>query len=244
MTRTVVFLHGGVAGGWMWHPQVESLPDRPTIAPDLPGYLSRRDEPWTSFDSVCDRLATMIAAEADGAVDVVGLSMGAITALHLAQRHPHLVASVFATGTSVLPYTPAMRLANRAALALWNTRFFWHAMARTMGLEREAAQDFVDRSPALTRKSAAEQLHEVHPGGLTRLEAIEAPVLALVGEHESTYFHRSLNVIGATVPRARIASAPGMHHAWSGEDPDLFNRVLRTWLDERQVHPYLLPVRP
>ncbi|WP_309126899.1 alpha/beta hydrolase [Microbacterium sp.] len=242
MTRTVVFLHGGVTGGWMWRSQIDVLSDRPTFAPDLPGYLSRRREPWSSFDSMSDRLAAMIAAQTDEPVDLVGLSMGGIAALHVAARHPALVASAFVTGVSVLPYTPAMRLGNRASLALWNTRFLWEGMARAMGLEDEARAEFVSRSPALSRRSALEQLREVQPGHVTGLEQIEAPVLALAGERETRYFHRSLKAIAAEVPDVRVGLAPGMHHGWSGEDPDLFNRVLRAWLDERRLHPDLLPL--
>lgn len=242
MTRTVVFLHGGTGGGWMWRPQLEALPDRPTFAPDVPGYLSRQTEPWTSFDSVADRLAEMIAERSDGPVDLVGLSMGAITALHLAQRHPQLVASTFVTGTSVLPYTAAMRLGNLVALALWNRRFSWEGMARGMSLDDESRRAFVAQSPPISRRNAREQLREVHPGGVTRLEDIAAPVLAIAGQRENAYFHRSLRAIRAALPHAQTGLAPGMHHGWSREDPELFNRVLRTWLDDREPHPELLPL--
>ncbi len=242
MKNTVVFLHGGTAGGWMWRPQIDALPDRPTFAPDVTGYLSRREEPWTSFDSVADRLAETIAARADGPVDLVGLSMGAITSLHIAQRHPQLVASAFVTGTSVLPYTAAMRLGNLVALALWNRRFSWEGMARSMGLDDDSRREFVAQSPSFSRRNAREQLREVQPGGVTRLDGITAPVLAIAGERENGYFHRSLRAIRAAIPHAQTGLAPDMHHGWSGEDPELFNRVLRVWLDERQPHPELLPL--
>ena len=32
---TIVFLHGGGGGGWMWRPQVEGLPDYHLLVPDL-----------------------------------------------------------------------------------------------------------------------------------------------------------------------------------------------------------------
>ncbi|MGO3721233.1 alpha/beta fold hydrolase [Microbacterium gubbeenense] len=243
MTNDVVFLHGGTAGGWMWDRQVAELPDRTTFAPDIPGYLTRRAEEWTSFDAVTDRLAAMIADRTTGAVDVVGLSMGGIVSLHLAQRHPQLVASVFATGVSVLPYTRGMRVGNAATLALWNRRFYWAGVARTMGLDGDGAKEFIEQSPPLTRAGARAQLREVEPGGVTRLTEISAPVMALVGEQESQYSHRSLREIRTQIPGAEVGLAPGMHHGWSGEDPRLFNRILRSWLDARARHPELLPAR-
>ncbi|SJM46459.1 alpha/beta fold hydrolase [Microbacterium sp. JB110] len=241
MTRTAVFLHGGTAGGWAWQPQIEAFGDRPTLAPDLPGYLSRADERWTSFDLAADRIAALIAEKADGPVDVIGLSLGAITALHLASRHPDLVASAFVTGTSVLPYPSAQRAGNRVALALWNRRFYWTGMARVLGLRGDDAESFVAMAPPVSRSSIRDQLREVHPGGVTRLESVTAPVLAVVGERESAYFHRSLSAIGAAIPHAELGVAPGMHHGWSGEDDALFNRILRVWLDEGRKSDELLP---
>ncbi|MGO3251793.1 MAG: alpha/beta fold hydrolase [Microbacterium gubbeenense] len=146
MTNDVVFLHGGTAGGWMWDRQVAELPDRTTFAPDIPGYLTRRAEEWTSFDAVTDRLAAMIADRTTGAVDVVGLSMGGILSLHLAQRHPQLVASVFATGVSVLRTRGACE---------WAMRRRWHCgIAGSTGPESPAPW----ASMATARRSSSNSL--------------------------------------------------------------------------------------
>lgn len=244
MTRPVLFLHGGTVGGWSWAGQLPAFDDRVALAPDLPGYLSRRDEPWGDFGAVAARLAAFIDAEAGAPVDVVGLSLGGIVALHLAAHHPQHVASVFVTGASVLPYRPSMRLMNRVALALWNRRFYWAGMARQFGMESAEAERFVASCPPISRAKLTEQLREVYPGGVTRLEDIAAPLMAIAGEREMRYFHDSLEVIRTARPDATIGLAPGMHHAWNAEDPELFNRILRSWLDERTAHPELLPLRP
>lgn len=244
MTRPVLFLHGGTVGGWSWEAQLPAFGDRLALAPDLPGYLSRRDEPWGDFDAVADRLAAFLDGQSGGPVDVVGLSLGGITALHLAARHPQQVASVFVTGASVLPYRRSMRLMNLMPLALWNRRFFWAGMAHQFGLEGEDAKRFVASCPPISRAKLTEQLSEVYPGGVTQLEDVSAPLMAIAGEREMQYFHDCLQVVRAARPDATVGLAPGMHHAWNGEDPVLFNRILRTWLDERTAHPDLLPLPP
>jgi len=108
-----------------------------------------------------------------------------------------------------------------------------------MGFGADAARTFVEQAPPVSRTSAREQLREVQRGALTPLQMVTAPVLALAGEREPAYFHRSLREIERTIPDVRAKLAPGMHHAWNAEEPGLFNRTLRAWLDERAVHPDL-----
>lgn len=52
--ETIVFLHGGNVAGWMWQPQVELLPDRHLLTPDLPGYGERFAEQWPGLAGAAD----------------------------------------------------------------------------------------------------------------------------------------------------------------------------------------------
>ncbi|MFQ6396418.1 alpha/beta fold hydrolase [Nocardia sp. KC 131] len=88
----VLALHGVTGHGKRWEPLAEDhLPDVRMIAPDLRGHgRSTALPPWT-FETIVEDLVEVLAAETDEPVVVVAHSFGGACALHLIERHPHLV---------------------------------------------------------------------------------------------------------------------------------------------------------
>ena len=88
----LVFLHGGAQNAHTWDTVMLAL-DRPAVAIDLPGhghsdggrsgYLNPQDN--------ADDIALAIETLAPDAAAVIGMSLGGITTIALADRHPGLV---------------------------------------------------------------------------------------------------------------------------------------------------------
>jgi pimeloyl-ACP methyl ester carboxylesterase len=97
----VVLLHGGNVANWMWEPQLPALTDRTVITPDLPGFGARTSEDWPGLDAVADDVVARHGG--DEPFDLVGLSLGAVTALRVLARHPGRVRSAFLTGRRSRP---------------------------------------------------------------------------------------------------------------------------------------------
>lgn len=88
-----LYLHGWGLHGGIWAETVARLPGD---APDLPGYGDTLSvTPYTA-----ETLADAVAARLDGPTDVIGWSMGGMTALALAARHPDKVRRLALVGTS------------------------------------------------------------------------------------------------------------------------------------------------
>jgi pimeloyl-ACP methyl ester carboxylesterase len=91
----LVLLHGGAQNAHTWDTVALAL-DRPLVAIDLPGHGHsgwRPDGAYTPIN-LADDVAVAIAALAPQASVVVGMSLGGMTTMELAVRHPHLVRSV------------------------------------------------------------------------------------------------------------------------------------------------------
>ncbi|MGN6240105.1 MAG: alpha/beta fold hydrolase [Cellulosimicrobium cellulans] len=241
---SVVLLHGGNVASWMWEPQVEHLADLDLWTPDLPGFGSRAAEDVESIGATADDVADLVAALPAGrAVHLVGLSYGGVVALHLAARHPGLVRSVLVSGAAVDGVRGFTGAFGRAQLRVWDRRWYWEAQARSFGLPAEARDLFVRSGLAIRRDNMARTVEDVYDGCWpTGIETSGARVLAVAGSRDLRAARSALGTIARRVPDAVVRLAPGMHHQWSAEDPDLFSAMIRSWVLDGAAHPRLVPL--
>lgn len=236
--ESVVFLHGGNVAGWMWGEQLPAFSRVHTLVPDLPGFGGSRAEEWTSVADAADRVAGMIADRAhDGRAHIVGLSLGSSVALALAARHPASVTSLFLASPTVTPVPSGQRLAGTLMIRAWNHRWFWEGLARSYRLPVDSRDLFVETGLGIRQETARLILDEVGagiPGEM--LAAVRAPTLAVAGERDAAFVRSdSLRRIAESMPSARTAIAPGMHHQWNIENVDLFNTAALAWIERREV---------
>ncbi len=245
--ESVLFLHGGNVAGWSWTEQAEALPDHHALVPDLPGFGASARHPWADLSTTADELADLVRERAHGGrAHVVGLSLGGVVGVALAARHPDVVRSVFVTGAILRGVRGFGRWAGLAQIPLWGSPGYWKTMARAYRLPPDAVDLFVATGLGIDRDSVRRMVPEIYDGvpagDLDGLRRLAAPILAIVGEEESRTVRDALDEVTSRVPHAVARLAPGMHHAWSAEDPELFHSTLAHWLTTGEPSPALLPV--
>ena len=238
--ETILFLHGLGVSSWMWQDQVEALSqDYHCLAVDLPGNGESYQVEWVSFADTAVQLADIIQQKATGGkAHVVGLSLGAYTAVSLLAHHPEVVSSVIVSGVTTRPF-PRQWL-YRPLMAALIPMMKWDAM---INMNMKMMQIPADVAPLYRRDSkrvpqiASKRVYaEVFDFTLPRqLADIQQPVLAVAGDKEAKLIRDGLANFPALLPNCIAALDPDAHHGWNGEHPELFTEMVRSWVVERPL---------
>jgi pimeloyl-ACP methyl ester carboxylesterase len=217
-TPTLVLLHGVGLDHTIWEPATAMLADRFTvITPDLPGHGARPPAPQgvTLTD-----LADGVAADIPRGSHLVGFSLGALVAQHLARYRPELVATLTSV-SSVCRRTPEERA---AVLARMDTAADDLAASTAASLHRW--YDGTDVSPERVRRTE-ETLLANDPASFLNcyrvfatadaeigpeLDCITAPALAVTGALDPGSTPEMTHRLAAAIPRCEAVIIPGARH--------------------------------
>lgn len=235
----VVFLHGFTQTGASWNPVIEQLSvDATCVTIDLPGHGGSPDG-TRSLDETADDVASVIES-LGGAAIVVGYSMGARVALHVALSHADRVASlVLVSGTAGIT-DDAERAARRTAdetladrIGSIGTRAFlteWLAQPMFATLPTTAAS--LEARLVNAPTGLADSLRHAGTGTQTplwsRLGEISVPTLVVTGDLDEKFTSLGTQLAHG-IAGATHEHIPGAGHTLHLEKPEEFVALLRQW---------------
>ena len=235
---TVVLLHGVGLDHTMWEPTAALLADRFTVmAPDLPGHGTR--PPVNDAVTLAD-LAHGVAGEIPAGSHLVGFSLGALVAQHLALHRSELVATLTSV-SSVCRRTSEERASvldrlckaeadfgasTAASLKRWydGTDVDADRVART---EATLLANDLDSFLGCYRVFATADA-ELAP----HLGAIAVPALAVTGENDPGSTPEMTRRLAAALPDCRAVIVPEARHMLPVERPRAFADSVTTFLGE------------
>ncbi len=246
--ETLVFLHGGGAGAWMWGPVIERLPEFHCLAPDLPQHGRSQEGPF-SMAGAAEAVAGLIRRQsASGRAHVVGLSLGAQVLVELLSRAPERVQTALISSALLCPlpgsglglYRPwSLALAYWTMMAPFKN---WEAWIRlnarySAGVPEAYFEHFRRDFQAMSRDAwvnvMSANLGYRLPAGLERCHS---PALVMVGKKEHRALRRSAEALLAALPAGqgrRLKHTDDWslqeEHNWALKAPTLFARTVQAW---------------
>ncbi|KAF2489450.1 alpha/beta-hydrolase [Lophium mytilinum] len=246
---TILLIHGSFSTGHDWDPVISHLQKITAyhiLAPDLPAHGRASALPFT-VASASGHLATLIANEAhDGKAHIVGLSMGAYVAAHLASHNPERCLTVFATGFNIRDPSPSF-LAPIAPSVFWGMQSATDLLPRSVVGWAVDADLSVSQKGVVTKALCAEILKMLEPASVkenvgvvrARMLVIAATKSGIVPSGDRVEDAKRIAELargkGAGSGEVRVVKHAGMRHAWNRQDPDLFARAVVAWVDREDV---------
>ncbi len=233
---SVVFLHGIGTSGWMWERQTAALADFHCLTVDLPGHGKSNQVEWRSLDDSADRVAALIQQRtANGRAHVVGLSLGGYIALKLLERHTDLLDRVVISGVTAAPMPNRAWLQPQLALMslIMRRRWFINMQAKALPLTTDERRAFTENWLAMSMPTYRRIYEEgVDFAVSSALGQVSTPTLVTAGGNETAIITQAVKTIAKLMPNAEGRLAPGCGHGWNVEAPELFNAMLRAWIND------------
>ncbi len=244
----VVFLHAFPLSRKMWTPNLPALSKSCLcVSVDLPGFgesFLNRDA--CSMEFMADEvIQTLDFLDIQGKVAVVGVSMGGYVAFQLIGKYPNRIDALGLVSTRATPDTPVAR-----AKRMENIRF----------IREKGTAPFVENmingvfAPATYKnnpdcvKSARQWMEECRPEAVISalfgmaerpdstplLDTIQVPALVVAGAQDKLSPAREMKEMAGKIPHSQFHEIPDAGHLLSLEHPQIFNRLLLDFLQQRR----------
>lgn len=233
--RDITFLHGFTQTSTSWMPVITRLPEVRATLIDAPGHGMNTDtagDLWSSADALA-------AAMPQGVV--VGYSMGARMALHVALSHPEQIDGlVLVSGTPGIEDNDerAARRASDEALAAraevigtaefvdeWLANPMFAGLSEEMAMRAERCRNTSAGLAASLRLAGTGTQDNLWP----RLSEIQVPTLVIAGADDAK-FAAIASRMGGLIPRCEVRIIAGAGHTVHLERTAQFCDVLAEWL--------------
>jgi pimeloyl-ACP methyl ester carboxylesterase len=242
----LVLVHGGAQNAHTWDTVALAL-DRPLLAVDLPGHGHsdwRDDRRYWPLDNAAD-VATMIRALAPSPRLVVGMSLGGLTSVALAARHPELVPRLVLV--DVTPGVDREKAAPIAAFVAGPERFasFDEILERTVAFNPT-------RTESSLRRGILHNAREHEDGSWTwrydrwrlaegedvpdfrplwdEVSKLTMPLMLVRGADSGVVGDEDVAELRRRQPDVRVETVDGAGHSVQGDRPVELARLIQSFL--------------
>jgi pimeloyl-ACP methyl ester carboxylesterase len=238
---SVAFLHGaGLDHSWFGlQSRYFGYHGRNVLAIDLPGHGRSAGPPLERVEALADWLPRVLDAAGVARASLVGHSLGSLTALECAARHPARVERLVMIGTAFpMKVSDAfLGAAQRNDHAAYDMETIWgHAPEVPLGRNPNPGMWMYGDTLARLERLAPGVLHaglkacNDYAAGLQSAAKVQCPALFILGRRDLMTPPRAAQALVQAVPGARVVTIGSSGHSLMAEAPDEVLDVLIEFL--------------
>jgi pimeloyl-ACP methyl ester carboxylesterase len=240
---TIVFVHGaGLDHSWFGlQSRYFGYHGFNVLAVDLPGHGRSKGPPLASIGALADWVMRLLDAAKIERASVVGHSMGALTALECAARHPKRVERVAFLGIAYpMRVSKAfLEAAKNNEQSAFDMDTIWgHAPQVPLGGNPNPGMWMYGDTLARLARLAPGVLHaglkasNDYAAGLESAKKVKCPALLVLGRRDQMAPPRGAQELAAAIPGAHTVLLPPSGHSLMAEAPDATLDALIAFLRE------------
>ncbi len=240
----VVFSHGICMDHKTFIPQVDALKGRyRAIIWDMPYHgMSLPMDYGASFTlTAAEFIVDILDYTGTDQAILVGQSLGSFVTQQVVHKYPERVtATVHIGGGALYPgYSPLLKLLNPLIslfITLYPDKSLFKAFARHRALKPETRAYMEQVAGRTGKKVLSHVTRELLRDMVKGLpEPSKEPMLLLHGDHEASFVKNMLRKMHHNNPNSQLAVVNDAHHIANQDNPEEFNRILLSFLDELQA---------
>jgi pimeloyl-ACP methyl ester carboxylesterase len=248
--RTLTLVHAGYVDRRMWDAQFAVFAQAyQVLRYDIRGH-GQSTFPDLPFADEQD-LFTLLSALGIETTILLGLSLGAWTAVDFTLQHPEMVEALVLVGAAVSGLPPELQPQGenlspheRQEVARWNQALQEHDLPALVdvvmhdatlipSLDRPAARQRVDEMVShcsFAYYFKPELRQALTPPAYQRLAELRAATLLVIGSEDHPVLRRTAQALHERIAHARLAVLPDCHHLANMEQPEVFNQLVLEFL--------------
>jgi pimeloyl-ACP methyl ester carboxylesterase len=242
----VVFIHGAQNDHSVWGLQSRWFAHHgfAVLAVDLPGHGRSAGAPLPAIEALADWIELLLEKVGAGGtaakdVSLVGHSMGSLTALECAARHPSRIARIALVGTAVpMPVSDALLGAakDNEAKAISMINAWSHSPRGTIGGNTVPGMWLLGAARRLAERQQPGVLYNdlaacnAYTHGLDAAAALACPALIVSGSRDMMTHPKAAARLAAAIRDVRSVSLNGAGHDLMAEQPDAVLDALRAFI--------------
>ncbi len=242
--RPLVLFHGYPLNRTIWEQQVTELAGRAhVIAPDLWGFGESAPREGTTMGTYADEVRDLLDARGIQEPAILGgLSMGGYIVFEFFRRYPERVAGVILANTKATPDSVEAKAGRDQSATLAQEKGAGAIAAqmvpkllspKTYSSNPQVAEQVAHIITTATVEGIVAALRAMRdrPDSTPTLAAIKVPALVLAGVDDQIFPRSEFEKMARALPRGKLELLPDAGHVSSLEQPDLFNRAVRQFLE-------------